>query len=105
MPPAPNTPLSSLFYDIYFVKEIYLDGGKIPKDNIVGGRGVVEYGTNVACSMVPGTWILIICATEGPRGKYFAQGVQRDVEIKPGRNEDITITIKESPKFYKNTNF
>jgi len=101
---ASGTELTILYYDIYFVKATYKEGDKIPKDNIVGGRGVVKYGTNVACSMVPGTWILIICATEGPRGKYVAQG-KSDVEIKPGRNEDITITMSAPPNYYKGTNF
>jgi len=100
--------LMELFYDIYFVKEIYPNGGKIPKDNIGDGNHSVKYGTNVTCSLVPGTWILIIIATNEPRGMYEAQGVKHGVEIKPGRNEDITIEIKaidDNNGYYKGTNF
>jgi len=104
--------LSDFTYDIYFVKKVYPtkeydiqsdDNGEetrnpkannsIPKDNIGCSKGKVEYGKNTTCSLVPGTWILIISAYVTQEDGFRAQGVVYPVEIKPGKNEDIEIEM------------
>jgi hypothetical protein len=104
--------LKDFFYDIYFVKNVYpsigytgeteldnyiirqpKDNNSIPKDNIGGGRENVKYGDKVACSLVPGTWILIINGSVNKEDGIRAQGVVYPVEIKPGKNLDIEIEM------------
>jgi hypothetical protein len=113
-----NLQLSDFLYDIYFVKKVYptvyeIKEGKrepavnnsIPKDNIGGGRKNVklkpEGKGKVACSLSSGTWILIINGLVNNGGirdeddRIRAQGV-KIVEIKPGKNDDIPIEMKNT---------
>jgi hypothetical protein len=116
--------LKHFTYDIYFVKKVYptigyttvtvdssssinielkqpKDNNSIPKDNIGGGRKNVKYGGEFACSLVPGTWILIINGSVTKEDGVRAQGVVYPVEIKPGKNEDIEIEMLYTRVFEK----
>jgi hypothetical protein len=79
------------------------DNNSIPKDNIGGGRENVKYGDKVACSLVPGTWILIINGYVTKEDGIRAQGVVEKVEIKPGKNEDIEIEMLYTRAFVGDT--
>jgi len=98
-------------FDIYFVKKLYNEGEKIPKDNVGASRGGdVKLGNQITLSLVPGTWICIVRGFEDKNDKVNnnkVQGVVYEVEIKPGKNEDIPVPIdnRPNPIFAPGVNF
>jgi len=96
-------------FDIYFAKKLYplyYDGTtndrgdpipvanpNVPKNNIGASRGDMKIGKTTTLSLVPGTWNVIVRAMKDRNIGIEVLGVARDVEIKPGKNEDILVEI------------